>query len=148
MSWTAPSDVEDSWIGEGYPSNEDTVQVWIDKSERLIRSQVTDLQARIDAEAEEDPARTDLLATAVDVVVAMVTRVFRNPTGVRQANETTGPFTSSVTYGGDIPGGLALTGDELDRLQGKPAGGAFTIDMLPSTSPFSAGSIPLNWFEL
>lgn len=147
MSWTLPVDVTDSWIGSGSPGDEDQVQLWIDKAERFIRSQVPDLQARIDAEAEEVPPRSDLLQDAVDVVVAMVTRVYRNPNGVRQANETTGPFTTSVTYGGDIPGALTLTDAESARLQGKSAGGAFTIDMLPSTSIF-AGPILVNEFEL
>lgn len=147
MSWTTPDDVIDAWIGEGAPADEDQVQLWIDKAERFIRAQVPDLQARIDAQAEEEPARTDLVADAVDVVVAMVTRVYRNPNGVRQANETTGPFTTSVTYGGDIPGALTLTDAECARLQGKTAGGAFTIDMLPSTSIFAA-PVLINEFEL
>lgn len=136
MSWTDPSDVEEAWIGEGYPDDQHSVQVWIDKAERHIRSMVKDIQARIDAEAEEVPARTDLRKDAVDVTVAMVTRVFRNPEGVRQSNETTGPFTSSVTYGGDVPGGLTLADDELAKLKGANTRGAFTINMIPTSSPF------------
>lgn len=150
MSWTIPNDVIDAWIGEGAPSDTNQVQLWIDKAEREIRYRVTDLQARIDAEAELVPAKTDLLNTAVDVTVAMVTRVFRNPENVRQKNitTTTGPFgdTGSVTYGGDLPGSLGLTDDELAKLQGTTVSGAFTISMIPSTSPFSPDYVsPLEY---
>lgn len=137
-SWTAPTDVTGAWIGEGAPSDLGKVQKWIDKAEREIRYRVPDVQERIDAEAAETPARTDLIETAKDVVVSMVTRVFRNPEGIRQVNETTGPFTSSRTYGGDVPGGLGITDDELAKLQGA-RGGAFSIDLIPSTSPFYVG---------
>jgi len=72
-------------------------------------------------------------------VVAMVTRVFRNPEGIRQTNVTTGPYTNSKTYGGDTPGGLGLTADELAKLQGASSSGAFTISLIPPTSPFYEG---------
>ena len=137
MSWTQPNDVTDAWIGEGAPGEPESVQIWIDKAERMVRRQVPDIQSRIDAEAEEDPPSTELLDSTVDVVVAMVTRVFRNPSGIRQENETTGPFTTSRTYGGETPGGLYLTEDELATLKGaEDSTGAFSIDLIPSTSPF------------
>lgn len=145
-SWTDPVDVSDAWIGEGAPTDIASVQNWIDRAERLIRRTVPDLQERIDAEAEETPPRTDLLDTARDITVAMVIRVFRNPEGIRQTNETTtaGPFsgTRSQTYGGEVPGGLWLTDKELDALQGTSAG-AFSIDLIPSTSPFHPDYVPL-----
>lgn len=138
MAWTTAKDVKDSWIGEGVPTDDAKILSWIGKAEREIKFRVPSIQARIDAEAAETPARTDLLDTAKDVVVAMVTRVFRNPEGIRQTNLTTGPYTTSKTYGGDVPGGLGLTDDELAKLQGA-RGGAFTIDLIPSTSPFYVG---------
>ena len=144
MSWTNAQAVKDAWIGEGVPDDEDLIETWIGKAEREIRTRVPDIQVRIDAEAEEDPPSADLLETAQDVVVAMVTRVFRNPEGIRQTNVTTGPYTASKTYGGDVPGGLGLTDEELAKLQGI-RGGAFTIDMIPSTSPFSPNYIPTIW---
>lgn len=137
-SWTAPSDVTDAWIGEGAPTDTGKIQTWIDKAEREIRESVPGIQARIDAQELETPARTDLLETAKDVVVAMVTRVFRNPEGIRSINDATGPFTKSTTYGGDTPGGLTLTERELSKLSGA-RGGAFGIDLIPSTSPFYVG---------
>lgn len=149
-SWTTPEDVIDAWIGEGAPDDTAKIQSWIDRAERLIRRRVPDLQERIDAEAELVPPRTDLLETARDVTVSMVTRVFRNPEGIRQTNQTTttGPFsdTRSQTYGGDVPGGLGLTDEELGALQGASEG-AFSIDLIPASSPFSTtgGIYPFGW---
>lgn len=135
MSWTTPADITDSWIGIDAPDDEALIQKWIDRAEREIRFRVPDLQARLDAEAGEEPPSTELLDTAVDVVVAMVMRVFRNPEGIRQTNRTAGSFSESATYGGDVPGGLGITDDELSKLTGKTQG-AFSIDMIPPTSPF------------
>ena len=137
-SWATPDDVTGSWIGDGAPTNNSLIQKWIDRAEREIRFRVPDLQARVDAEAALEPAKTDLMETVIDVAVAMVTRVFRNPEGIRQANVTAGPFTESRTYGGDVPGGLGITADELAKLQGA-RGGAFTVSMIPSSSPFFGG---------
>lgn len=131
MSWTQPTDVTDAWIGEGAPTDLAKVQRWIEKAEREVRRQVPDLQARITADTTGE-----LLETTRDVVVAMVTRVFRNPEGIRQTSVVTGPFTGSKTYGGDVPGGLELTDQELAKLQGNKSGGAFSIDLIPSTSPY------------
>jgi hypothetical protein len=138
-SWTTPADVIDSWIGEGAPDELDPVQAWIDKAEREVRFRVPDLMPRLDAEAALVPPLTDLLETVKDVIVSMVTRVFRNPEGIRQTNTTTGPFTESATYGGDSPGGLGLTSDELAKLQGLRDRGAFSFSMIPSTSIFYGG---------
>lgn len=140
-SWTTPVDVTGAWIGEGAPTDDAKIQSWIDRAEREIKYRVPDIQTRIDAETDEVPPRTDLLDTAKDVVVAMVIRVFRNPEGIRQTNVTTGPYTASKTYGGNQPGGLSLTDDELSKLQGASEG-AFSIDMIPSTSPFSPNYVP------
>jgi len=145
-SWTRPDDVTGAWIGEGAPTDPTKIQSWIDRAEREIRYRVQDILTRIAAEAAEAPPRTDLLETAKDVVVAMVTRVFRNPEGIRQTNVTTGPYTASKTYGGNQPGGLGLTEDELAKLQGATEG-AFSIDMIPSTSPFSSTYVPAYPWE-
>lgn len=130
--WATPSDVTEAWIGEGAPDNRDTIDTWIGKAEREIKFRVPDLEARIDTDDTGE-----LRQVAVDVVVAMVIRVFRNPEGIRQRNITTGPFTGSETYGGDVPGGLALTDDELEKLRGQRSRGAFTVSMIPVSSPFA-----------
>ena len=136
MTWTAHTDVTDAWIGEGAPTDVSKLTTWIAKAEREIRRQVPDIVARIDAEENATPPSDELLETAKDVTVAMVTRVFRNPEGIRQRNTTTGPFTESATYGGEVPGGLAITDDELSKLRGIRDGGAFSISLIPSSSPF------------
>lgn len=141
-SWTTPADVTGAWIGEGAPTDDTLVQTWIDRAERLLRRRVPDLQARIDDEAAEEPPRTDLVTNTVDVVVAMVTRVFRNPEGIRQQQVTTGPFTGSRTYGGDTPGGLEPTEDEIADLVGARSSGAFTISLIPTSSPFHPDHVP------
>lgn len=139
MTWALPEDVADAWIGEGAPVDDHQVSVWLAKATREVRYRVPDIQARIDAEAAETPPRTDLEEAARDVVVAMTIRVFRNPEGIRQRNITTGPFTGSETFGGDVPGGLGLTDDELEKLRGVRSHAAFTVGMIPATSRFYGG---------
>lgn len=129
MSWTDPENVIESWIGDDAPSDTDLIQVWIDRSERLLRSRIPGLEARVDDSGGDEP---DLLEMVQDVVVAMVTRVFRNPEGRRQTSSTTGPFSEQVTFGGDEPGSMWLTDDEYDMLAGSTTGRyhAFQIDPL------------------
>lgn len=139
MSWTSPDDVMDAWIGDDAPDDEAKLQIWIDQAERLIRFYVPDIQARIDA------SEVDLLENVISVVVAMVSRKFRNPEGIRSSGITTGPFSEQRTFGGDEPGALSILPDELALISGDTAGGqrAFTVDTMPTTSrfsPFYAGS--------
>ena len=94
-----------------------------------IRAAVPDIQSRIDA---DEP---DLLENAIDVAVAMVTRVYRNPSGHRSISgqETTGQFSGSntITFGGNNPGALELLDDERDLLSGSSGdAGAFEVDMM------------------
>lgn len=125
MAWATPQDVIDSWIGGGAPDDLDQVQLWLDRAERMVRAKIPDLQGRLDAEAE---APGELTATVRDVVVAMVTRVYRNPLGLRSTMDTSGPYTKQATFGGDTPGTLFLTDEELAQLGGGQAGAAFAID--------------------
>ena len=134
MSWTTPDDVIASWIGDDVPTDTDLIQRWIDRAERLLRREFPDLQDRIDSGDEPD-----LEATVVDVVAAMVTRVFRNPAGHRSVSgqETTGQFSGSntITFGGENPGALGLLDEERDALRppDAPRGGqAFSIGVAPA----------------
>lgn len=137
MAWALPQDVIDAWIGDDAPSDIAKLALWIGRAERLVRSSVKSLQARLDAEVGLDPPSTDLLDTTRDVVVEMVSRVFRNPKGIRQANVTTGPYTESQTFGGEQPGQLMVTADELAQLTGAGSGQrAYTVSMIPTSSPF------------
>lgn len=130
MSWVAPNDVIDSWVGGNVPTDAAKLQVWIDRAERLVRRRVPDLQLRIDVEADLFPSSTDLLDTTKDVVIAMVTEVFKNPDGKRSMQSTTGPFSENVTFGGDDPGKLILLPDQAELLSGHNAGEAFSIDLI------------------
>lgn len=134
MSWTTAAEVIAAWIGDDAPTDTAKVDTWIGKAERLLRSKVPGLQARLDVDPVVEP---DLLGNVKDVVTAMVQRVFRNPEGVRQRQEGTGPFTGSVTFGGDQPGALWVTDAELALVS--PAGsnrGAFTVETIPVSSPY------------
>ena len=134
MAWTTAAEVIAAWIGDDAPTDTVKVDTWIGKAERLLRSKVPGLQARLDV---VPVVELDLLGNVKDVVTAMVQRVFRNPDGVRQRQEGTGPFTGSVTYGGDQPGELWVTDAELALIS--PAGsnrGAFTVDTTPVSSPY------------
>jgi len=130
MAWATPDDVIDAWVGpDAAPDDEGQVSLWLARAERRIRAAVPDIQARIDA---EEP---DLLENAVDVAVAMVTRVYRNPSGHRSVSgqETTGQFSGSntITFGGNNPGALELLDDERDLLAGSSGdAGAFEVDMM------------------
>lgn len=128
MAWTSAADVISSWIGEDAPTDEALVDKWIAKAERLVRSEVVGIQDRIDSATEPD-----LLENASDVVTDMVSRKFRNPEGLRTIQETTGPFSGSRTYGGNEPGALYLTEDEIKKLSVSVATGqrAFSVSMFP-----------------
>jgi hypothetical protein len=134
-NWTTADEVVASWIGDDAPADLPKIETWIGKAERLLRSKLPDLYGRVEADPVTEP---DLLSNVRDVVVTMVQRVFRNPEGVRTRQESTGPFGGSVTYGGDQPGALWVTDDELARVSLAGSNrGAFTIDTIPATSPFS-----------
>lgn len=128
--WATPDDVIAAWIGPDAPTDTGQLAIWIGRAERKVRAAVPDLQGRIDAATEPD-----LADIATDVVVAMVTRVYRNPSGHRSVTgqETTGQFSGSntITYGGDNPGALELLDSERDMLLGSGDGSqAFEVDMM------------------
>lgn len=129
MAWTLASDVISDWVGGDAPTDAALVDKWVAKAERLIRSEVPGIQARIDGGLEPD-----LLDNARDVVGEVVARKFRNPEGLRTVQDSTGPFGSSRTYGGTEPGALYLTEDEVRKLSVSTSTAgqrAFTIDTFP-----------------
>lgn len=130
MTWVVAADVIDSWIGPGAPNDTALVDTWIGRSERMVRRSVPDLQERMDAEEELIPSSTDLLELTRDVVIGMVTRVFRNPEGKRSIQSASGPLSESTTFGGDTPGGLVMTSEESDLLSGFRPGEAFVVDLI------------------
>lgn len=145
MAWVTAQDVIDSWIGSDGPTDAASIDTWIGKAERYVRSPagVPDLQARLDVEAALDPPATELLGAVRDVVIELVEGKFRNPEGVRTRQESTGPFSGSVTLGGDKPGEFFLTDEQRKRLGavGAGSGKAFSVDMIPNYSPYAAAPI-------
>lgn len=109
--WAIPDDVIDSWIGDDAPDDRELVQRWIGRAERLIRREFPTMQERVSSDTEPD-----LVETVNDVIVSMVTRIFRNPSGHRSISgqETTGQFSGSntITFGGNNPGALELLDSE------------------------------------
>ena len=139
-NWTTAAEVVAAWIGDDAPTDSVKVDLWVGRAERMLRARVPGLTPRMVADPVLEP---DLVDNVKDVVTSMVQRVFRNPEGVRTRQETTGPFSGSVTLGGDQPGELWITDDELARVS--PTGsnrGAFTVDTIPVTSPFSPYYVP------
>ena len=147
MAWATAVDVIDSWLGDDAPTDEAKVDTWVARAERLIRATFPNIQERIDSGTEPD-----LQDNVVDVVVAMVTRVFRNPNGYRSmtGQMTAGPFAGNdtVTFGGENPGALALTEDEKALLGGKASdrGDAFSVDLLAGYQGSYRG--PDYWFSI
>lgn len=106
VAWASPEDILDDWIGDDLPDNPKLLERWISRAQRLIRREFPAISERIAA------GEPDLAENVRDVIVSMVTRVLRNPEGIRSRSETDGSFTGSITFGGDNPGGLVLTDEE------------------------------------
>lgn len=141
--WVTPDDVLADWIGEDQPADMEALDRWIRRAERMLRREFPTLTERLELASETEP---DLPDTVRDVVSAMVTRVFRNPQGIRQMQETTGQFTASMTFAGDNPGGLYLTDSERDALRPPNAsktGQAFSIHV-----GGSFGNVHLPWCDV
>lgn len=112
MTVTDLQDVRRTWPAGELPADDDTVKGLIEQAERKIRRKFPSIQDRLDAGTEPD-----LQGLFCDVTVEMVQRVLRNPEGYRQVQDTTGPFAGSMTYGGDHPGTLYLTAENIKDLQ-------------------------------
>lgn len=129
MAWTQPEEFIDAWIGDDPPDDDEQIAGWIARAERKIRREVPGIIQRLAA----DPPEDDLHETVKDVVIDMVTRIYRNPERIRQMQETTGPVSGSVTYGGDEPGVLYLSAENLKSLAPpRRPHKAFEIDVMPA----------------
>ncbi len=112
INWATPEDVANADIGgvtDGL--SPDRIQYWLGRAERAILAAVPDLGVRVAAGrvAAEAPA---------DVQVDLVLSKVGNPGGIRTIQESNGPTSGSVTYGGDTPGEMALTAAQLKALGG------------------------------
>lgn len=140
LQWTAPEDVTARWIGDdAIPADNTKLTTLLEDVEDAILGEFPDIQARITAGALP-------LARVKRVAARVVIRHLRNPDGLRQAQEQTGPFGSQVMYGGAEPGALALTDEDRAELSGASVSRAFTIDTTPATAATLDPSIdPQLW---
>lgn len=135
-TWTSFTDVTSRWVGNDVPTDETLVETLLGDAEQIILSTYPGIQARITAE-------TLPVERVVMVVVAMVTRLLRNPEFVRTIQETVGAFSQSRTYLGN-DSGLFLSDSEAALLRPNSPSKAFQVDM-----GYDAGSpADLVWIDV
>lgn len=133
--WTTPEEVSERWIGQTeIPVDDMTLEALIGDVEEQILAEFPDLADRVE--------QGDITKRRITITTAIVImRHLRNPEGKRSIAETKGPYTHSTTWGGDEPGSLTLTDEDLRRLLGRRAGQkAFTIELGPgprATNPLA-----------
>jgi hypothetical protein len=117
------------------PPEQATAQALLDDAWAILltRRPLLDTQL-VDADVSEGLVRA--------VVSAMVLRVLRNPEGIRQWSVDDASFTRD---GALSTGGLYVSDEELDLLNGGSAAGAFTIRTVVD---YSAAYVPNPWAPL
>lgn len=115
MAYAQPSDVRARWIAP------QSVGQWSDETmTRLIAEAEDTVDSRF-PELREKLANGEIPEIRVNkVVVRMVIRALRNPSGMRTIQESAGPFSGSATFGGDEPGELYLSAQDIEELAGRP----------------------------
>lgn len=110
--WATPGDVTAADIG-GVTSalSAEQVSYWLERARRAILAAVPEVEARVASGRVPKDAPGDV---QVDLVLSKV----GNPAGIRTIQETNGPSSGSVTYGGDNPGAMVLTADQVKALGG------------------------------
>lgn len=103
------------------------IDYWLGRAKRAILNAVPDIEARVAAKRVDSD-------TPGDVQIDLVLGKFSNPGGIRTVQESNGPTSGSVTYGGENPGTLELSKQQLRDLlgAGRPKGRAGGISMIPS----------------
>lgn len=105
IEWAWEADLEGADL-EGVTAAYELAQMtyWLGRAKRAILAEVpvAVLTQRI-AEGKVDAD------AAKDVQIDLVLGKFANPGGVRTVQESNGPSSGSITYGGDTPGQLTLT---------------------------------------
>ena len=129
LLWTEPGDVRARWIGDPLDVDDTQLTTLLEDIEDTASAEFSDIQARIDA-------GTLPLARVKRVLSRVVIRHLRNPEGLRQSQEQTGPYGSQIMYGGAEPGALALTDEDRAELAGASVSRAFTIDTSPAGSTY------------
>lgn len=135
MTWATFADVTDRWVGNDAPTDQDLVEALIGDAEAVILVEYPKIQDRITAGTL--PVRLVKM-----VVVAMVSRVLRNPENLTYWQQTTGPFGQARNYGSTVVG-LYLTDEEEELLSPKRHGKAFEVNVAPDARIME----PLTWWE-
>lgn len=115
IEWANAQDVTSADVGGVTAGlSDDRVLYWLERAKRAVLVAVPDLEARVlsGRVAVESPG---------DVQVDLVLSKIGNPGGIRTIQESNGPTSGSVTYGGDTPGEMALTVAQLKALGGGAA---------------------------
>ena len=116
-SWVEPTAIRQGWLlDEGLLPDDSKIEVWIDRAQVILQDAVAaadPLAAPLAQRVDADPAFKKRVGA---VIVAMVERVLKNPSGARSITEVTGPMTDTVTYGGETPGALVVMAAELRSL--------------------------------
>lgn len=112
VDWATPDDLRSADIG-GVTASFTNAQIsyWLGRAQRAILDEVpvAVLADRIDS--------GKVAATVpADVQIDLALEKFGNPSGIRTIQESNGPSSGSVTFGGDAPGKLALTADHRRKL--------------------------------
>lgn len=121
------ADLHARWVGGTLPPD-GQITTLLGDAEQLIAEEFPSVY---------EAARTDpqVRGRVVRVAVAVVSRVLRNPDGIRSVSDTTGPFAGTTTWAGDDPGELLLTDNDRRVLQGLPAGQTRAFTIMPARPP-------------
>lgn len=127
MAYAAPQDVRERWIAPQSIGafSDATIKRLIAEAEDTINAAFPDMGARLSS-GQVPPMRVN------KIVVRMVIRALRNPSGMRTVQESVGPFSTNGTFGGDEPGEIYLSADDRAELQGRTATTAKTIRVIPA----------------
>lgn len=137
LLWTTPDDVSGRWVGDDPLPDVSQIEILLEDAEDTVLREFPDLPDRLDAGSI--PVRR-----VAKVVARVVIRHLRNPGGERSRAQMGGPFSETVTFGGEDPGALYLTDEDRAELGGGGAGQAFTIDTTPTFVP----TRPEAWLTL
>ena len=112
-------------LEEEIPATPEQLEALIEDAEDTIVARVPDVPQRIGSESLPK-------ARVVKITVALVIERLKNPRGTRQMNSTAGPYTESETFGGNNPGAMFLTDEQIRELTGGSKRAAFTVNTIPT----------------
>lgn len=118
-----PDDVRDRWVGGDLDFTDQTIGTLIEDSEDAIRASVPEVDQLVGGAIP--------IGRVARVISRMVIRVLRNPEGIRTLQETTGQFSGSTTYAGDVLGEIVFTDEDRRDLLGKGPTGRRAYSTMP-----------------